>query len=214
MKPEADKLNGRRQSSDSAKIAVDPDADTRQIDEAGIAELGRRLLGGGLHELSAREQRVISTIAGRRHVSRNVNRTLSEDETFGERVADQVKHFGGSWTFIIIFVSALLAWVAYNSWMLARYGRTFDVYPFILLNLMLSMVAALQAPIILMSQNRQARRDRIAAGLDYEVNLKAELEIMALHDKVDALRFKRVEEMLEVQGDELRKLVAQSKTVT
>ena len=76
------------------------------------------------------------------------------------------------------------------------------------------MVAALQAPIILMSQNRQARRDRIAAGLDYEVNLKAELEIMALHDKVDALRFKRVEEMLEVQGDELRKLVAQSKTVT
>lgn len=172
-----------------------------------IAELAQRLLDGGLNELSAREQRVISTIASRQHVSKNVNRTISEVETLGDRVADRVARFGGSWRFIIIFVSALLAWVALNIWMLSRYGKTFDVYPFILLNLMLSMVAALQAPVILMSQNRQARRDRIAAGLDYEINLKAELEIMALHDKLDALRIERLENMLEMQGEDLRRLI-------
>lgn len=172
-----------------------------------IAELAQRLLDGGLNELSAREQRVISTIASRRHVTKNVNRTVSEDETLGDRVADRVARFGGSWRFIIIFVSALLAWVALNIWMLSRYGKTFDVYPFILLNLMLSMIAALQAPVILMSQNRQARRDRIAAGLDYEINLKAELEIMALHDKLDALRIERLEDMVEMQGKDLRRLV-------
>ena len=173
-----------------------------------IAELAQRLLDGGLNKLSAREQRVISMIASRRHVSKNVNRTISEDETLGDRVADSVARFGGSWKFIIIFVSALLAWVALNIWMLSQYGKTFDVYPFILLNLMLSMVAALQAPVILMSQNRQARRDRIAAGLDYEVNLKAELEIMALHDKLDALRIERLEEMLELQGKDIRQLMS------
>ena len=172
-----------------------------------IAELAQRLLDGGLNELSAREQRVISTIASRQHVSKNVNRTISEVETFGDRVADRVARFGGSWRFITIFVSALLAWVALNIWMLSRYGKTFDVYPFILLNLMLSMVAALQAPVILMSQNRQARRDRIAAGLDYEINLKAELEIMALHDKLDALRIESLENMLEMQGEDLRRLI-------
>lgn len=174
-----------------------------------VADLAQRLLDGGLNELSPREQRVITTIANRRHVSQNVNRTVSEVETVGDRVADRVARFGGSWTFIIIFVSALLTWVAFNTWMLSRYGDTFDVYPFILLNLMLSMVAALQAPIILMSQNRQARRDRIAAGLDYEVNLKAELEIMALHDKLDALRMEHVEEMLQAQGDQLREIMIQ-----
>lgn len=171
---------------------------------ANIADLAQRLLDGGLHELSAREQRVVLTIANRRHVSRNVNRKVGEIETLGDRVADRVARFGGSWTFIIIFVAALLGWVAVNTWLLARDGGTFDAYPFIFLNLMLSMVAALQAPIILMSQNRQARRDRIAAGLDYEVNLKAELEIMALHDKLDALRMGRVEEMLQAQEEQLR----------
>lgn len=173
-------------------------------ESADIADLAQRLLDGGLQELSAREQRVISTIASRRHVARNVNRRVSEIETFGDRVADRVARFGGSWTFIIIFIVALLSWVALNTLMLARHGGTFDAYPFIFLNLILSMVAALQAPIILMSQNRQARRDRIAAGLDYEVNLKAELEIMALHDKLDALRIERLEEMLQEQADQLR----------
>jgi len=101
----------------------------------------------------------------------------------------------------------LVAWVLLNTFMVSQIGRAFDAYPFIFLNLLLSMVAALQAPIILMSQNRQAARDRIAAGLDYEVNLKAELEIMALHEKLDGLRIERLQAQLEAQGRDLRRLV-------
>lgn len=179
---------------------------------SNIADLAQRLLDGGIGELSTREQRVISTIAGRQHVSRNVNRTIEENETFGDRVADRVAQFGGSWTFIILFVAGLLTWILINTILVARNGVTFDAYPYIFLNLMLSMVAALQAPIILMSQNRQAKRDRVAAGLDYEVNLKAELEIMALHDKLDRLRIERLDEMLEEQRRELGRLIEQACT--
>lgn len=171
-----------------------------------IADLAKRLLEGGLCELSARDQRVISTIARRHHVTRSVNNTIDEGETFGDHVADRVARFGGSWAFIIMFVAALAAWVGLNTLLLARLGPAFDPYPFIFLNLILSMVAALQAPIILMSQNRQATRDRISAGLDYEVNLKAELEIMALHEKLDALRIDRLENLLQNQGAVLDRL--------
>lgn len=174
--------------------------------EARVANLAQRLLAGGLSELSAREQRVISTIADRHHVTRSVNRTIDDGETIGDHIADRVARFGGSWTFIIIFIVALVSWVALNSWMLTRLGTAFDPYPFIFLNLILSMVAALQAPIILMSQNRQAARDRITAGLDYEINLKAELEIMALHEKLDALRIDRLEVLLRRQSAMLESL--------
>jgi|EndMetStandDraft_4_1072995.scaffolds.fasta_scaffold265433_2 uncharacterized membrane protein len=174
---------------------------------ARVTDLAQRLLEGGLCELSAREQRVISTIADRHHVTRSVNRTVDDRETAGDRIADRVARFGGSWTFIIIFVAALAAWVGLNTLMLTRMGPAFDPYPFIFLNLILSMVAALQAPIILMSQNRQAARDRISAGLDYEINLKAELEIMALHEKLDALRIDRLELLLKCQGELLEQLV-------
>lgn len=156
--------------------AIDERADQR------VAALGQLLLDGGLGTLSERERRVITTIARRQHVTRNVNRAVDADRTFGDRLADRVAGFGGSWAFILIFIGLLIAWVALNTLAVGRYGAAFDGYPFIFLNLILSMVAALQAPIILMSQNRQAARDRIAASLDYEVNLKAELEIMALHD--------------------------------
>jgi uncharacterized membrane protein len=172
-----------------------------------ITELAQRLLDGGLRELSAREQRVIATIAERHHVTRNLNNTVDDSETVGDRIADRVARFGGSWTFIIIFILALVAWVGLNTLMLTKYGTTFDAYPFIFLNLILSMVAALQAPIILMSQNRQAARDRISAGLDYEVNLKAELEIMALHEKLDALRLDRLEMLIEQQAETLRQIL-------
>ena len=168
-----------------------------------IVELGQRLLDGGLAELSSRDQRVISTIAGRHHVTRSVNRAVDDGETVGDRSADRVARFGGSWTFIILFVLALVVWVGGNSLMLAH---IVDPYPFIFLNLLLSMVAALQAPIILMSQNRQAVRDRISAGLDYEINLKAELEIMALHEKLDALRIDRLEAHLKRQYELLQSL--------
>jgi CRP/FNR family cyclic AMP-dependent transcriptional regulator len=121
----------------------------------------------------------------RTRVSRNVNLEEEEMMTFGQRVADHVASFGGSWTFIISFGVVLVVWVIVNVWILA--SHPFDPYPFILLNLVLSMLAALQAPVIMMSQNRQAAKDRLKADLDYEVNLKAELEVAQLHRKVDKL---------------------------
>ena len=172
-----------------------------------VSGVARQLLDGGLSDLTAREQRVLSHIVNRRHVSRDAAAVASHEEGFGERLADTVARMGGSWGFIIAFVAFLALWVGLNGWLLARTREAFDPYPFIFLNLLLSMVAALQAPVILMSQNRQAARDRTAAGLDYEVNLKAEIEIMALHEKLDALRIDRLEAMLVAQGEQLRLLV-------
>ena len=117
----------------------------------------------------------------------NPNEVADEQETFGDRVADGVARFGGSWAFIFAFATVLLSWVAINT-ILIMGKEAFDPYPFILLNLFLSMLAAIQAPVIMMSQNRQDARDRIRSELDYQVNLKAELEIMQLHDKFDRLR--------------------------
>ncbi len=160
-----------------------------------VTQLARQLLDTGLTGFSRREQRVILLVAKRLHVARNVNSVLDEQQTFGERLADRVAQLGGSWSFIAIFTGMLIAWVVVNTVVLARVGG-FDPYPYIFLNLILSMVAALQAPVILMSQNRQAARDRLAAGLDYEINLKAEVEIMALHDKLDHIRVEHLEGLL------------------
>jgi len=175
-----------------------------------VTQLARQLLDSGLKGLSGREQRVIVHIAKRLHVARNVNCVVEERQTFGEHLADRVAQFGGSWTFITVFTGLLIAWVVVNTVVLARFGGAFDPYPYIFLNLILSMVAALQAPVILMSQNRQAARDRIAASLDYEINLKAEVEIMALHDKLDRIRLEHVEATLQglaQQVEESNKLV-------
>jgi uncharacterized membrane protein len=136
-------------------------------------------------------------------ISRDVNRAFDEKQTLGDRLADRVARFGGSWTFIILFLATLVAWAVLNSVVLAWYSTAFDPYPYIFLNLMLSMLAALQAPVILMSQNRQAARDRLAAGHDYEVNLKAELEIMGLHEKLDRIRSQHLEELLRAQQEQL-----------
>jgi len=121
----------------------------------------------------------------RTHVSRNLNEEEEERLTFGERVADKVAAFGGSWTFILLFGAVLAGWMGVNGYFLA--AHPFDPFPFILLNLGLSALAALQAPVIMMSQNRQATKDRLKADLDYQVNLKAELEIAQLHNKVDRI---------------------------
>jgi uncharacterized membrane protein len=126
----------------------------------------------------------------RTHVSRNVNVEQAERMTLGERVADQVASFGGSWTFISIFAAIMLVWVVLNT--AAFFARHFDPYPYILLNLFLSMIAAIQAPVIMMSQNRQAAKDRLQADQDYQVNLKAELEVAHLHRKLDHL-YERLE---------------------
>ncbi|HEY6969115.1 MAG TPA: DUF1003 domain-containing protein [Candidatus Angelobacter sp.] len=126
----------------------------------------------------------------RTQVSRNVNVEEQERLTFGQRVADRVADFGGSWTFICIFGAVMLVWVILNSTVLLK--DHFDPYPYILLNLFLSMIAAIQAPVIMMSQNRQSAKDRLRSDLDYQVNFKAELEVANLHHKVD-----RVYERLE-----------------
>lgn len=120
-----------------------------------------------------------------------------DESTFGERAADAVATFGGSWTFIMLFALVLAGWVGTNSFLLVKNGhKAFDPYPYILLNLFLSMLASVQAPLILMSQNRQAAVDRENVQNDYEINLKAELEIMALHEKVDVLTEQHKEHML------------------
>lgn len=150
------------------------------------------------------KQSVEKSIAEKRTISRN-QAAIDDETTFGQEAADAVARFGGSWTFICLFVLVLVAWISLNSYFLLRNGsKPFDPFPYILLNLMLSMVAALQAPVILMSQNRQGEKDRAAAQNDYEVNLKAELEIMALHDKMDHFKL----QLVDLQKEQLRLLEA------
>ena len=156
--------------------------------------LAKRILDIGTKEMTAHEQRVIERVAKRVAVSRNINQEYDQGSKFGGRLADQVASFGGSWTFLILFSAVIIGWVVLNSVMLAG---GFDPYPYILLNLFLSMLASIQAPVILMSQNRQAAKDRLAAAHDYEVNLKAEIEIMALHEKLDEIRSKDIAELLK-----------------
>jgi uncharacterized membrane protein len=175
-----------------------------------VTMLAHQLLEGGFTRLSDREQRVIAHVAKHCHISRDVNAVHEQSQTFGERLADKVAQFGGSWVFIAGFSSMLLGWIVLNTVALAQYSMAFDPYPYIFLNLILSMVAALQAPVILMSQNRQAARDRLAAGLDYEINLKAEIEIMALHEKLDRIRVEHLEGVLREQSGQLRMLLEQA----
>ncbi|HEX8396851.1 MAG TPA: DUF1003 domain-containing protein [Pyrinomonadaceae bacterium] len=160
----------------------------------------------GVGSLPEREQKVVSHYLERSHVSHNVNHEFENRLTFGQRLADLVASFGGSWTFIIIFGSVLIFWVLLNSLILARSGEAFDPYPYILLNLFLSMLAAIQAPIIMMSQNRQTAKDRTDAAHDYEVNLKAELEILSLHEKLDELRDEKWLELVQMQREQIRLL--------
>ena len=181
--------------------------------EQQIRQLAEQLLATGIDKLSERESRVITALAKRTQVSRDINHAFDRDRGFGNRLADRVASFGGSWTFIIIFLVILLAWVALNGVILVG-GLAFDPYPFIFLNLILSMLAALQAPIIMMSQNRQAARDRLAAGLDYEINLKAEIEIMELHEKLDQIRTTHLSALLRTQQEQLQILVRMSQVKT
>ena len=160
-------------------------------------------------ELGARERRIVEAVLHRRHVVRDTNEEFEDTRTLGQRVADRIAAFGGSWPFIGMFMLFLAGWMAVNSLLLARRGA-FDPYPYILLNLILSTLAALQAPVIMMSQNRQAERDRLNAANDYEVNLKAELEIRALHEKLDVLReadWAELVRLQQVQIDMLQRLL-------
>ncbi len=159
-----------------------------------VQQLAQRLLEMGFDAMTTNERRVIERVAKRVAVSRNVNVVHDEGLSFGDRLADKMASFGGSWIFLISFAAVILGWVVLNSLMLAK---AFDPYPYILLNLFLSMLASIQAPVIMMSQNRYAAKDRLQASHDYEVNLKAEIEIMALHEKLDEIRSKDLAELLK-----------------
>ncbi|MBO9827809.1 DUF1003 domain-containing protein [Xanthomonas sp. A2111] len=163
-------------------------------------QTARHLLQTELDKLSEAEREVVERFIAKRHVARDIVKQADRDRSLGERVADRVAAIGGSWTFIIGFCVVLLGWIVLNSLVLAH---AFDPYPYILLNLCLSCLAAIQAPVIMMSQNRQAAVDRLHAQNDYEVNIKAELEILQVHEKLNQLREQDWATLVELQNRQI-----------
>jgi uncharacterized membrane protein len=161
------------------------------------AEYVQRLLADERGELSSLDRSVIESLARHETLAENVDAQFQKKLSLGERLADRIADFGGSWTFISLFAGFILIWIVINTIVLLV--RPFDPYPFILLNLLLSCLAAVQAPIIIMSQNRQEARDRLRSENDYRVNLKAELEIRQLHEKLDHLLQHQWERLVEIQ---------------
>jgi uncharacterized membrane protein len=157
----------------------------------------RSLLVDEQGELSALDKEVVLGLQERELLSRNPDAEMDAQLTPGQRLADRIAAFGGSWWFISVFAVLLFGWMALNSW--ALLSKPFDPYPYILLNLVLSTLAAIQAPLIMMSQNRQEARDRARAQHDYQVNLKAELEIRQLHQKIDHMLSHQWERLVEIQ---------------
>lgn len=163
-------------------------------------------------ELNSLEKEVVEAISSSKILSANIEDDIEEKLTFGQKVADHIATFGGSWTFIISFFTFILIWMGINIWLLS--AKPFDPFPFILLNLILSCLAAIQAPIIMMSQNRQEHKDRIRSEHDYKINLKAELEIKLLNEKVDHLLIhqnKRLMEIQQIQADFLEDILKELK---
>ena len=169
-----------------------------------LDDLSHRLLGKPPGELNDEQRRVLAGIEAGTTVSRDAADLADERATFGERLSDRVAAVGGSWGFIIAFTAVLLGWMILNSDILTHFNAAFDPYPYIFLNLLLSTVAAIQAPIIMMSQNRQSAKDRLAASLDYETNLRAELDILRVHHKIDHLVLARLD-AIEAKIDALAK---------
>jgi uncharacterized membrane protein len=178
-----------------------------QLDPSGLIcldDLGRfrrdyvkEVLQDEIGELSALDHEVVESLRAHEILSENISKQFETELSLGERLSDRIATFGGSWTFIIAFGVVLVVWIVINTAILAT--RAFDPYPFILMNLILSCLAALQAPIIMMSQNRSEARDRARAENDYKVNLKAELEIRHLHEKLDHLLRKQYNRLFEIQ---------------
>lgn len=168
---------------------------------AARIEYVRALLKGQLGELSKLDEEVIESLHRHEVVSESPDEEDEGATTFGERLSDKIAEFGGSWTFILSFLAFMGLWIALN--VVVFLNKGFDPYPFILLNLLLSCLASLQAPVIMMSQNRQELRDRRRAENDYKVNLKAELEIRHLHEKIDYLLHQQATRLLEIQQIQL-----------
>jgi uncharacterized membrane protein len=160
-------------------------------------EYVKDVLEDELGELSVLDQEVIESLHQHEILASNIAEQFDKKLTFGERLSDQIASFGGSWRFIILFGVILVLWIILNGFLLLNRG--FDPYPFILLNLILSCLAAMQAPIIMMSQNRAEARDRLRAENDYKINLKAELEIRHLHEKIDHLLRRQYNRLFEIQ---------------
>src|SRR5437762_10853388 len=160
-------------------------------------EYVKQALEDEIGELSTLDHEVIESLREHELLSENIEKQFERKLTFGEHLSDKIAEFGGSWKFIIVFGAILLGWIVLNA--LVLLNRAFDPYPFILLNLILSSLAALQAPVIMMSQNRSEARDRLRAENDYKVNLKAELEIRHLHEKIDHLLRKQYNRLFEIQ---------------
>ncbi|MFK7863141.1 MAG: DUF1003 domain-containing protein [Pseudohongiellaceae bacterium] len=152
-----------------------------------LTKLAYALLGQPYEELGKKEKHVIDSLVSGEPVAENVNQLFVDQTTFWQRLADTVAKAVGSWPFIFSFIVILVAWMTLNTFILQSMDSEFDPYPYILLNLLLSTVAAIQAPVIMMSQNRQNEKDRISSANAFEVNLKTELAIQQLHDKVDQL---------------------------
>lgn len=168
-----------------------------------IAHAAETFFGRAEHMLTERERAVLERAVLRRTLARDPAAAFDDKLTLGQKLADVVASFGGSWTFIAGFAVFLVLWAGANI-LLSR--AAFDPYPFIFLNLMLSMLAAIQAPVIMMSQNRQAAKDREVSAHDYEVNLKSEIEIMALHEKLDQLRNADLRELIGKQQQQIELL--------
>jgi len=157
----------------------------------------QNLLESEKGELTTLDHEVLESLQRHETLSSNVDAEFEGDLALGQKMADKLATFGGSWTFLIIFASILFIWIVLNSFLLLK--KPFDPYPFILLNLVLSCLAAIQAPVIMMSQNRQEAKDRLRSQHDYQVNLKAELEIRHLNDKIDHLLSHQWERLVEIQ---------------
>ncbi len=175
--------------------------DTKKICWKDYSQFRNEYVGSLIEEehgqLTKLDSDVIKSIKENEVVSTNVNSSEMEERKIGEVVADKVASFGGSWKFIFIFAAVLLLWIVVNSIALMRHP--FDPYPYILMNLILSCLAAIQAPIIMMSQNRQEKKDRMQSENDYKVNLKSEIEIKTLHEKMDHLLLDQWSKMMEIQ---------------
>ena len=172
----------------------------------------KEVLEDEIGELTALDQEVVESLAEHEILSSDIEKQFVKKLTFGERLSDRIAEFGGSWKFLISFGAVLIIWIAINGVILAT--RAFDPYPFILLNLILSCLAAVQAPVIMMSQNRAEARDRLRAENDYKVNLKAELEIRHLHEKIDHLlrrQYNRLFEIQQIQVELLEEISRQKK---
>ncbi len=179
-----------------------PDLDTKGficLDDLGEfrKDYIKEVLEDEIGELSVLDHEVIESLEQHEILSSDISKQFEKKLTFGERLSDHIASFGGSWRFIILFGTVLFGWIILNAILLLNRG--FDPYPFILLNLILSCLAAIQAPIIMMSQNRSEARDRLRAENDYKINLKAELEIRHLHEKIDHLLRRQYNRLFEIQ---------------